>query len=51
MWGSLVRAVGLLQVVLQVVSEPNLDECGVKKVHTFGGDGVGAQRGRCDLLV
>jgi len=37
--------------VLQVVSEPNPNECGVKKVRTIGGYGLGVQRGRCDLLV
>jgi len=31
--------------------ESNLDECGVKKDHTIGGDGLGAQRGRYEQLV
>ncbi|KAG7564186.1 hypothetical protein ISN44_As10g009510 [Arabidopsis suecica] len=35
----------------QVVSEPNPVECGVKRAHTVGGYGLGAQRGRCDQLV
>ncbi|KAG7588897.1 Winged helix DNA-binding domain superfamily [Arabidopsis suecica] len=47
MWGLLVETVG----ALQVVSEPNPDECGVKRAHTVGGNGLGAQRGRCYLLV
>ncbi|KAG7557132.1 Ribosomal protein L13e [Arabidopsis suecica] len=47
MWCPLVGTVG----ALQVVSEPIPDECGVKRAHTIGGDGLGVQRGRCDLLV
>ena len=47
MWGPLVEAVGALQVVL----EPKPYKCAVKKAQTVGGDSLGAQRGRCDLLV
>ncbi|KAG7552451.1 hypothetical protein ISN45_Aa06g030530 [Arabidopsis thaliana x Arabidopsis arenosa] len=47
MWCPLVGMVG----ALQLVSEPNPDECGVKRAHTIGGDGLGVQRGRCDLFV
>ncbi|KAG7563983.1 Cytochrome P450 [Arabidopsis suecica] len=41
----------LLTRQLNVVSETNPNECGVKRAHTVGGDGLGAQRGRYDLLV
>ena len=36
---------------VQMVSEPNPGECGVKKASTIGSYGLGAQRRRCDLLV
>ena len=36
---------------VQVVAEPNLNECGAKRAHTVEGNSLGAQRGRCDLLV
>ena len=35
---------------LQTVSEPNPDECGVKRVNKVDGDGLDAQPGRYDLL-
>jgi len=36
---------------LQVVSEEKSYESGIKKPHTVRGDSLGAQRGRCDLLL
>ncbi|KAG7547807.1 hypothetical protein ISN44_As12g030180 [Arabidopsis suecica] len=48
MWNPL-RKVAV--AALQVVSESNPDECEVKMAHTVGGDDLGAQRGRYDLLV
>ncbi|CAL9246902.1 unnamed protein product [Arabidopsis halleri] len=47
MWDPLVGTVG----ALQVISEPNPNKCGVMRAHTVGGNGLNAQRGRCDLLV
>jgi len=46
-WGSLVGTVGALQVVLEL----NPNECGVKKTHTVGSDGLGVQQEHCDLLA